>query len=75
MSNFSNVVQLPAASDINLHDFLPTNRDKVTLQDNFTILVGRILSKYMPFLSELGKGLPRHIPQEFSHKWDRNLKW
>ena len=68
MSTFSNDAQLPVASAVNLQDLLPTSSDEVTMRENFVTLVGRTLTKYMPFFSELGKGLQRHIPHEFSHE-------
>ena len=57
--------------NIHLQEVLPTCRDEVALRDNFAILVGRILAKYMPFFGTLAKNLERHIPHEFSTEMSR----
>ena len=66
MGNFCDDTQLPATSDIDLWNLLPTRCDDSTMRENMAILVGRILAKYMPFFSDWCKDLPRHLPHNFS---------
>ena len=66
MSQFSGTSGNVDFGEIRLQEILPTCRDEVALRDNFAILVGRVLAKYMPFFATLAKGLERHIPHDFS---------
>ena len=66
MSQFSNDVHIPDVSSIDLKQLLPTPTDEDKLRDNFAILVGRTLAKYMPFFSKFCADLEKHIPHEFS---------
>ena len=49
------------ASDINFSDLLPTPTDDVVIKENMAVMVARVLKKNMPFFSEYGKGVERHI--------------
>ena len=58
----------PSAASIELKAILPSAADKVAVLYNFSILIARILKKYMPFFQEIGDGLERHIQHEYSHE-------
>ncbi len=62
---------LPDRSSIEVEDILPSPQDHTAITTNFAILIGRVLRKYMPYLTNFGFGLEKHIKHKFyemSHK-------
>lgn len=51
LSDFSNSSHLPDISSIQLTQLLPSEADIKAIYDNFSILVGRVLKKYIPFFA------------------------
>ncbi len=47
---------------------LPKVEDHKTITSNFSILVGRVLKKYMPFFGKFGSGLEKHIQYAYSRE-------
>ena len=64
MSQCSNEVHIPDVSSIDLKELLPICDDEDTLRENFAVLIGRTLAKYIPFFTKFCK----HIAHEFSHE-------
>ena len=55
----------PDQSSIDLELLLPSSDDARDIRHNMTILIARILKKYMPYFSKFAKGLERHITHDF----------
>ena len=54
-------------TEVNVFDILPTDEDYMLLKKNFSILISRMIVKFLPFFSSDFKGLPtKHIPHEHS---------
>ena len=53
MSALSNVASLPDISSVNLNSVLPCSAEETKIFHNFSILVGRVLKKRMPFFFSL----------------------
>lgn len=66
LSGYSNEVPQPDSDHMNLETLLPGRDDVKMLHDNFALLVGWVLRKYMPFFEKFGIGLGRHIYHEHS---------
>ena len=64
VSNFCDDVDIPDITTIQLDNLLPTSTDENSIRNNFSVLVGRVLCKYVPFFKNYGKGLERHILHE-----------
>lgn len=66
----------PSLPDVDLTSFscdviLPSEEDFTTLQDNYTIIVARVIQKYMPFFKQNVPKVVRHIhTAEMSQKSD-----
>lgn len=65
LSDVSDKHPMPELSSLRLTDLLPNATDEKNLLANFSILVGRVLKKRMPFFSTYAKGMCRHIQHEF----------
>ena len=66
--NTSSVSDRPVHPDIttaNVEHLLPTATDDKAIADNFIILIGRILVKYMPFFTHFASGVEKHIRHEY----------
>lgn len=60
---------LPDFSSFAPSKLLPTGGDDKSIQDNFTILISRVLSKNFPFFEKFATGVPKHI----EHKYYKEL--
>lgn len=54
--------------DLQLHTFLPTIQDCIKHNDEFIILVARILTDHFPAWKCLQESVPSHIPHKFSRE-------
>ncbi len=61
LSNVSSEQPIPKISEMKMEDLLPSNDDNLVLIENLAILIGRVLSKHMPFFKKFGTGLGRHM--------------
>ncbi len=68
LTNVSDVQISPDLSAIDLTSLLPTAADRGELENNFAVLIARVLRKHMPFFAKFGKGVERHIQHEFAHE-------
>ena len=72
LTNFSSDIHLPDIGSIQLSNFLPSSQDETVLRSNFSILIGRILMKYIPFFEKFGQDcLERHIMHEYSEEMSK----
>lgn len=55
----------PIPSAIDFDVILPSKEDEAAILHNFSILVARVLKKYMPIFKKFGNGLERHIRHEY----------
>lgn len=58
----------PSTASIDLKEILPSAADNVAMFHHFSILIARVLKKYMPFFQDIGDGLEKHIQHEYSHE-------
>ena len=58
LSNVSSEQPIPKISEMKMEDLLLSNDDNLVLIENLAILIGRVLSKHMPFFRT---GLGRHM--------------
>lgn len=73
MAGISDQCVTPDIGTVNLSQLLPTLVDENTLTKNFSILISRVLKRYMPFFSKFGKVIERHIQHEFSNEMAQKL--
>ena len=66
LSSFNSEINVPDISEISLESFLPSPSDERILKENFSVLIGRVLIKHVPFFKEFGSGLEKHIMHEYS---------
>ena len=62
---------LPLPADIKAIDLtklLLDEEDDKCLQKNFTVLMARVICKYVPFFSRYGQAVERHIKHEYSRE-------
>lgn len=57
--------------NITAASMLPSKQDIEELQRNLTVLVGRILTEYIPALSFLSSVVPAHIKHKFTNEMAR----
>ena len=65
LSNYDDTSSSPDISSICVDQLLPSNDDNTTLRANYSILIARVLKKYIPFFKEFGNGLERHIRHQY----------
>ena len=75
IDDFSNQFEPPDHWSIELTHILPSQLDDSAMLNNFSVVIARILKKYMPFFKEFADGLERHIQHGTLMKCHRNLKW
>ena len=68
IDDYSDQFEPPDHGSIELTHILPSQLDDSAMLNNFSILIARILKKYMPFFKEFGDGLERHIQHEYTHE-------
>ncbi len=56
VSDLPDDAALPDLSSVRVEKVLPDSEDHTALRSNFTVLVGRVLKKHMPFFATFGSG-------------------
>ena len=69
--NCSNLGTTPPGGNFDCSDVLPTSEDLVALFDNGSVLLSRILVKYIPALHEYEAAIQRHISHSESEAMKR----
>ena len=70
LSGVSNKTPVPDVSAIRLESLLPSTSDENAIVNNFSILIGRVLSKYIPYFDKF-KCLERHIRHDFTDEMSK----
>ena len=68
VADVSDIVTSPDISQVDLTEILPTPSDNQALLSNYTLLIFRVLRKYMAFFARFGKVVERHIQHEYSYE-------
>ena len=71
MDRFDDTVCAPDMSAVSLELLLPSKQDIADIFCNMSILIARILKKYMPFFKQFGNGVERHIMHQYSEEMSR----
>lgn len=72
LSHYSDVPPNPTAIDFT--KILPSKEDQSHLKHNFSIMIARVLKKYMPYFKKFGSGLERHIRHEYYEEMSMKSK-
>lgn len=70
LSDVSNKAPATDIAHMQVEALLPSASDKATMIKHFSILIARVLSKYIPYFEKL-KCLERHIRHEFSNQMSK----
>ena len=65
LSDYDDTLPSPDISSICIDQLLPSDDDNTNLRANYSILIARVLKKYMPFLKVFRNGLERHIRHQY----------
>lgn len=65
LSDYDDTLPSPDISSISIDKLLPSDDDNTNLRANYSILIARVLKKYMPFFNAFGNGLERHIRHQY----------
>ena len=71
MDTLDDTASAPDMSSISLELLLPSPQDEIDIRKNMSVLVARILKKYMPFFEKYGRGIERHIMHQYSEEMSR----
>ena len=75
IDDYSDQFEPPDHGSIELTHILPSQLDDSAMLNNFSILIARILKKYMPFSRSLGMDWRDTFSMSILMKCHRNLKW
>ncbi len=69
--NFDDMPSAPDISQVNLDLILPTTHDVHDMYSNMSVLIARVLKKYMPFFKKYGSAVGRHIMHQYSEEMSK----
>lgn len=66
LSAFLDSQELPALSDGHIKTVIPDSQDCRNIEENFCVLIERILTQHMPEFEEFASFVPSHITHKYS---------